>query len=71
MRVFIQLQPFRHAGNKCVDEEKGEEEEERRGRKEREGRERGKEEREGKGGRKLVLWLDQIFHVCLVASVKY
>ena len=46
-RVFIQLQPFRHAGNKCVDEEKGEEEEERRGRREerkrkREGRERGK-----------------------------
>ena len=32
--VFIQLQPFRHAGNKYVDE-KGEEEEERRGRKER------------------------------------
>ena len=39
--------------------------EEREGR---EGRERG---REGKGGRKLVLSLDQIFHVCLVASVKY
>ena len=39
--------------------------EEREGR---EGRERG---REGKGGRKLVLSLDQIFHVYLVASVKY
>ena len=38
---------------------------------ERKGKERGKEEREGKGGRKLVLLLDQIFHVCLVALVKY
>ena len=35
-RVFIQLQPFRHAGNKCVDEER---EEERRGRKEKRMRE--------------------------------
>ena len=34
--VFIQLQPFRHAGNKCVDEER---EEERRGRKEKRMRE--------------------------------
>ena len=64
--VFIQLQSFRHAGNKYVDEEKREEEEERRGRKEREGRER------GKGRRKVhvVLSLDQSFHVRPVASVK-
>ena len=56
-RVFIQLQPFRHAGNKCVDEEKGELRGKREEREKREGRKRKRERRERGKGRKKISFI--------------
>lgn len=55
--VFIQLQPFRHAGNKCVDEEKGELRGKREEREKREGRKRKRERRERGKGRKKISFI--------------